>query len=182
MYCINYYNSTTLTCNYTYVAISINLINICTPYWFQTPLGSISPYTPKSSRSTSHNLIWKSIMVNTGWILSFHIITVVTPGNQLQLPASTFFNTLLLTKGVEEVGNLLDASSDDLYVLSIGPILLDWSLVALNMTLVMRMVRHCCWHITELRRHTYFHWIKLFLLSNQGTVYYRPLKDPLPEG
>lgn len=62
MYCINYYNSTTLTCNYTYVAISINLINICTPYWFQTPLGSISPYTPKSSRSTSHNLIWKSIL------------------------------------------------------------------------------------------------------------------------
>lgn len=179
MYCINYYNSTTLTCNYTYVAISINLINICTPYWFQTPPRlNFTIY----AQEQSINITQFDLKVNTGWILSFHIITVGTPGNQLPLPGSTFFTTLLLTKGVEEVGNLLDASSDDLYVLSIGPILLDWSLVALNMTLVMRMVRHCCWHITELRRHTYFHWIKLFLLSNQGTVYYRPLKDPLPEG
>lgn len=179
MYCINYYNSTTLTCNYTYVAISINLINICTPYWFQTP--PRLNFTIYAQEQTI-NITQFDLKVNTGWILSFHIITVGTPGNQLPLPGSTFFTTLLLTKGVEEVGNLLDASSDDLYVLSIGPILLDWSLVALNMTLVMRMVRHCCWHITELRRHTYFHWIKLFLLSNQGTVYYRPLKDPLPEG
>lgn len=179
MYCINYYNSTTLTCNYTYVAISINLINICTPYWFQTPPRlNFTIY----AQEQSINITQFDLKVNTGWILSFHIITVGTPGNQLPLPGSTFFTTLLLTKGVEEVGNLLDASSDDLYVLAIGPILLDWSLVALNMTLVMRMVRHCCWHITELRRHTYFHWIKLFLLSNQGTVYYRPLKDPLPEG
>lgn len=126
---------------------------------------------------------------HTIWFESQHwIYTVISCHNcdhtRKPTPITWFdiFNTLLLTKGVEEVGNLLDASSDDLYVLSVGPILLDWSLVALNMTLVMRMVRHCCWHKTELRRHTYFHWIKLFLLSNQGTVYYRPLKDPLPEG
>lgn len=173
MYCINYYNSTTLTCNYTYVAISINLINICTPYWFQTPLGSISPRAVDQ-----HHTIWFESQYWMNTVISYHHCG----HTRKPTPGSTFFNTLLLTKGVEEVGNLLDASSDDLYVLSIGPILLDWSLVALNMTLVMRMVRHCCWHITELRRHTYFHWIKLFLLSNQGTVYYRPLKDPLPEG
>lgn len=180
MYCINYYNSTTLTCNYTYVAISINLINkhLYTLLIPNTPRLNFTIY----AKEQPINITQFDLKVNTGWILSFHIITVVTPGNQLPLPGSTFFNTLLLTKGVEEVGNLLDASSDDLYVLSIGPILLDWSLVALNMTLVMRMVRHCCWHITELRRHAYFHWITLFLLSNQGTVYYWPLKDPLPEG
>lgn len=178
MYCINYYNSTTLTCNYT-----CSYINQFNKHLYAL----LIPNTPRLNftiyaQEQSNNITQFDLKVNTGWILSFHIITVGTPGNQLPLPGSTFFNTLLLTKGVEEVGNLLDASSDDLYVLSIGPILLDWSLVALNMTLVMRMVRHCCWHITELRRHTYFHWIKLFLLSNQGTVYYRPLKDPLPEG
>lgn len=60
MYCINYYNSTSLTCNYTYVAISINLIN-------KHLYTLLIPNTPrlnftKSSRSTSHNLIWKSIL------------------------------------------------------------------------------------------------------------------------
>lgn len=164
-----------------HVAISINFIYmyICTPYWFQNPppppLGSISPHTPKSSRSTSESQHWMNTVISCQSSLWSHQET------NSHCLVRHFFNTLLLTEGVKEVGNLLDASSDYLYVLSIGPVLLNWSLVALNMALIMRMVRHC-WHITEVRRHAYFHWINFFLLSNQGTVYYRPLKDPLPEG
>lgn len=70
MYCINYYNSTTLTCNYTYVAISINLINkhLYTLLIPNTPRLNFTIY----AKEQPINITQFDLKVNTGWILSFH--------------------------------------------------------------------------------------------------------------
>lgn len=71
MYCINYYNSTTLTCNYTYVAISINLINICTPYIdSKHPSAQFHHIRPRAV--DQHHTIWFESQYWMNTVISYH--------------------------------------------------------------------------------------------------------------